>query len=111
MPAIPQSMEKGGYCVPFADRTLKCADCGTSFVFSMSEQEFFASKGYQNEPKRCPSCRDTRRQTRGEAPARQMYDAVCAECGVQTKVPFRPSGTRPVYCSNCFSEQRAGALR
>jgi CxxC-x17-CxxC domain-containing protein len=31
-----------------------------------------------------------------------MYEAVCAECGKSCEVPFRPSGNRPVYCSNCF---------
>ena len=43
------------------DKTLQCVDCGVQFVFSGDEQEFFKSKGYTNEPKRCPSCRETRR--------------------------------------------------
>ncbi len=34
-----------------------------------------------------------------------MFDVVCAECGKDTRVPFRPSGNRPVYCSECFSQQ------
>lgn len=33
---------------------------------------------------------------------RQMHDAVCADCGNSCKVPFFPSGEKPVYCSNCF---------
>ena len=36
---------------------------------------------------------------------REMHDAVCAQCGKDTQVPFRPSGDRPVYCSDCFSKQ------
>lgn len=37
------------------------------------------------------------------APRREMFDAVCAECGKETQVPFQPSGARPVYCRDCFS--------
>ena len=45
----------------YADKTLECAECGTSFTFSASEQEFFATKGYTNEPKRCPGCRKAKK--------------------------------------------------
>ena len=41
----------------FQDKSIQCSDCGTTFSFSAGEQEFFASKGFTNEPKRCPSCR------------------------------------------------------
>jgi CxxC-x17-CxxC domain-containing protein len=37
---------------------------------------------------------------------REMFDAVCAECGQKTQVPFKPSGDRPVYCSNCYKAKR-----
>ena len=33
---------------------------------------------------------------------REMHDAVCSECNKPTKVPFKPSGDRPVYCLDCF---------
>ena len=36
---------------------------------------------------------------------REMYPAVCAQCGKDTQVPFQPRGDRPVYCSDCFSKQ------
>ncbi len=49
----------------FEDKTIKCADCGNDFTFSASEQQFFAEKGFTNEPKRCPVCRRNRRQQRG----------------------------------------------
>ncbi|MCL2647083.1 MAG: zinc-ribbon domain containing protein [Phycisphaerales bacterium] len=39
---------------------------------------------------------------------RQMFPATCAQCGQQTEVPFKPSGSRPVYCRDCFQAQRAG---
>ena len=42
----------------------------------------------------------------GERRPRQMYDATCASCGGPARVPFQPSGARPVYCSNCFQSRR-----
>ncbi len=91
-----------------ADKNLMCSDCGAQFVFTVGEQEFFASRGYTNEPKRCPECRGARRnQQRGDGwAAREMHPAVCAQCGADTMVPFRPRGDRPVYCSDCFSAMR-----
>ena len=93
----------------FKDKSLKCADCGATFTFSAEEQEFFQSKGYVNEPKRCPECRQTRKTQRygtGFGNRRQMYPVVCAECGKDTEVPFEPRGDRPVYCSDCYQKVR-----
>jgi len=95
------------------DKTIQCADCGADFTFSASEQEFFASKGFTNEPKRCPTCRQSRKQTRGgsgagnSGGARQMFPAVCAACGKETQVPFEPRNGRPVYCSDCFAKSKS----
>ena len=36
----------------------------------------------------------------------QMHSAVCAECGDDCEVPFRPSGDRPVLCSACFGKSK-----
>ena len=80
------------------DKTLVCRECGTEFVFSASEQEFYEEKGFTNEPGRCPGCRQARKQRMGinnERPAREMFHATCAECGQDTEVPFRPSMDRP----------------
>lgn len=92
------------------DKTLTCRDCGCEFIFSASEQEFFAEKGFSNEPGRCPQCRAARKQQsrggfggRGPRPQREMHSATCAACGAETQVPFRPSGDRPVYCRDCFT--------
>ncbi len=38
---------------------------------------------------------------------REMFDAVCAECGNHCQVPFMPSNGKPVYCSNCFEKVEA----
>ncbi|MFA5881003.1 MAG: zinc-ribbon domain containing protein [Eubacteriales bacterium] len=95
------------------DKTLTCRDCGEEFVFSASEQEFFAEKGFTNEPGRCTQCRAARKQqNRGgfgqsSRPQREMHDATCAHCGVETQVPFRPSGDRPVYCRDCFTNNNS----
>jgi CxxC-x17-CxxC domain-containing protein len=104
----------------FVDKSLTCRDCGTSFEFTIGEQEFYAEKGFTNEPSRCPSCRranKARRQSDGGgygagnggfAPRqdRPMYDAICSECGRETRVPFQPKPDRPVYCNDCFQSRR-----
>lgn len=90
----------------YTDRTLTCQDCGQSFTFSADDQEFFALKGY-TEPKRCPPCRQARKSDRGGSGGpREMFPVTCSNCGKETEVPFRPRGDRPVYCSDCFAQQR-----
>ena len=89
----------------YEDKTLVCKDCGAEFVFTAGEQEFYAEKGFQNEPTRCKACRQARKASRASC-ARQMFDAVCAECGKPTQVPFEPKEDRPVYCSECFAARR-----
>lgn len=87
----------------YQDKTLTCKECGKEFVFSADEQAFFAEKGFENEPGRCPACRAARRATRR---TREMYDVVCDECGRPTQVPFEPTEGRPVYCRDCFDARR-----
>ncbi len=88
------------------DKTLTCRECGADFVFSASEQSFYAEKGFANEPGRCPECRAARKQRLGDSdgtrPQRELHPAICANCGIETQVPFRPSGDRPVYCRDFF---------
>ncbi len=101
------------------DKNLACRDCGAPFVFTASEQEFFAQKGFTNEPTRCPTCREARKSARGDSSygrggnyssgVREMHPVVCAQCGKDTEVPFLPRGDKPVYCSDCFSKQRAAS--
>ncbi|MFC1873350.1 CxxC-x17-CxxC domain-containing protein [Chloroflexota bacterium] len=90
----------------FEDKSLQCSDCEVTFTFSAEEQEFFQSKDYTNEPKRCPECRQARKAERYGSQQRQMFHAVCAECGKDAEVPFSPSGDRPVYCSDCYRKVR-----
>jgi CxxC-x17-CxxC domain-containing protein len=108
----------------FADKPIVCRDCGNEFIFTAGEQEFYASKGFVNEPTRCPSCRQARkvamasggggngggmreRSEMSSAPRERISHTVtCANCGRETTVPFVPRGHRPVYCSDCFSQMR-----
>ena len=92
----------------FEDRILNCIDCGEDFVFSAGEQQFFADKHFVNDPKRCKTCKAKRTSgmiTRGPVQRRETI-AVCHQCGRQTTVPFRPTQGRPVYCRECFQEQK-----
>ena len=72
----------------YEDKTLVCKDCGNEFVFTAGEQEFYASRGFENEPQRCKA------------------SAVCASCGKEARVPFKPREDRPVYCSDCFAKMK-----
>ena len=90
----------------FEDKTLVCKDCGKEFIFSAGEQEFYAEKGFENEPVRCRDCRDKRKRTRDGGEPRQMFTVTCADCGKETEVPFEPKNDRPVYCRDCFGKHR-----
>src|SRR5919198_1741054 len=57
----------GGVSVSHADKTITCRDCGQLFTFTVGEQEFFASRGFTNEPSRCNECRADRKASRGSS--------------------------------------------
>ena len=93
----------------FADRVLKCADCGADFVFTAGEQHFFYDKNFKNEPKRCKACKGKRGHG-GHSGAHKVETlAVCSQCGKQTTVPFKPTQGRPVFCRECFLQRRGSA--
>ena len=46
------------------DKILKCKECGQQFTFTVGEQEFYAQKGFENEPARCGQCRRMRKRER-----------------------------------------------
>ncbi len=89
----------------YEDITLICKDCGQEFVFTAGEQAFYNEKGYVHQPKACRECRNKRKNA--EKPEREMYTAICSECGAEAKVPFQPRSDRPVYCSKCYEERRS----
>jgi len=89
----------------YEDKTLQCKDCGADFVFTAGEQEFYAEKGFVNEPQRCKNCRDAKKSSMR---SREPFIAVCADCGGEAKLPFKPRDERPVYCSDCFAKRKEG---
>ena len=76
----------------YEDKTLVCKECGAEFVFTAGEQEFYAERGFQNEPQRCKACRDARKNA-ARSP-REYFTAVCANCGGEARVPFEPKTDR-----------------
>ncbi len=87
----------------YQDKTMTCRDCSNEFVFTAGEQEFYASKGFENEPSRCPECRTARKQSRNAyGQPRQMFTATCTTCGNEAEVPFKPHPDKPVYCRDCY---------
>jgi CxxC-x17-CxxC domain-containing protein len=114
--------------VSYSDKTMTCRDCNNPFTFTEGEQAFYAQKGFTNEPSRCPECRAANKSRRNggggggmaydsdrgygggggyERAPREMFEAVCTQCGGIAKVPFQPRGDKPVYCSACFEQQRS----
>lgn len=98
----------------YVDEMLNCVDCGRQFAFTSGEQQFYASKGFQNKPNRCPDCRSARKQMRsnsgggggmGGGQRREMFQATCSQCGGVAEVPFQPRGDKPVYCRDCFQSR------
>jgi len=86
----------------FQDRTLVCQDCKREFTWAAGEQEFYAVMGFDNDPKRCPDCRQDRRFAARKLPV--QHQTVCDHCGRPTTVPFIPRLGRPVYCRHCYEQ-------
>ena len=94
----------------FADRSIRCVDCGEQFVWTVGEQVFFHDKGLKNEPKRCKPCKQAKNDRLAVISTSQVagikqkiqVNVTCAQCGQQTTVPFYPSQGRPVFCRSCF---------
>ncbi len=112
----------------YTDQTRTCRDCGNPFTWTAGEQEFYASRGLSNPPSRCPECRASRKASGGagggyssggyssgggggysDRGPREMHEATCDSCGGVARVPFVPRGDKPVYCSDCFSRNRASS--
>ncbi|MEG6585553.1 zinc-ribbon domain containing protein [Dendrosporobacter sp. 1207_IL3150] len=104
----------------YQDKKLSCKECGVAFNFTASEQSFYAEKGFQNEPSRCPECRAARKaqnnnsnnnrrsgNTGGFRQQREMFNTTCSACGVDTQVPFKPTAGKPVYCRDCFQATKS----
>ena len=111
----------------YTDKTLTCVDCNQEFTFTATDQQFYADRQF-SEPRRCAACRAAKKAARGESGGtygngggaggfrsgggagyggqREMFSATCDNCGREAQVPFRPSGSKPVYCADCFASRR-----
>jgi len=91
-----------------SDLMLTCRECGKGFSYTATQQAAHASKGFTNQPTRCLDCRANRRAARtitqgsSNGDGRQSYPTVCASCGANTTLPFKPVLDRPGYCPSCF---------
>lgn len=111
---------------PAEERT--CRQCGAHFLYTDAEREFRELRGLEG-PTLCPECRERDRAFRNNElitfykrtdtfdpflfgentqgaqhlkPHRATHIAICAQCGAETRVPFKPRDDRPVYCRTCF---------
>jgi CxxC-x17-CxxC domain-containing protein len=92
------------------DTDIQCSVCGQKFVFSASEQAYYAQRGFQF-PKRCKGCRQARRRGNTSrkltppikqlAEPRKTHAATCAGCEAEVQLAF-PAGEREVRCADCF---------
>lgn len=87
------------------DRNLMCLDCNAEFLFSKEEQEFFKTKQLVNDPKRCQNCRVLVRAIRNGEDIKSTTEVNCDQCGIKTRVPFKPKGFRPVFCFCCINNK------
>ena len=87
----------------YSDRLLKCVDCGREFVFTADEQVFFHARQFKNVPRHCKKCKALRGS--GARRVRPETRTNCAECGLETTVPFKPTQGKPVLCRSCLQKQ------
>ena len=126
---------------PFADKTLTCRDCGKQFTFTAGEQEFYQTRGFSEPTRcaDCRAARKSNQSGGGygsrdssrsgsygsggyggsrsgsgdsrSGGTKQMYKVKCANCGIDTEVPFEPRSGRPVYCRECYQQMGGGNRR
>lgn len=84
----------------YEDKTLVCQECGKEFIFSAKEQEFYAEKGFANEPKRCSDCRRARKNNR------ERFTITCAKCGKEDSIPFKPFEGKEYFCKECYATMK-----
>jgi CxxC-x17-CxxC domain-containing protein len=82
---------------------------GYSSGMNNFKKPFRSRPGESRPPARMGSGPRPRTSSFRSSDAPQLFDAICSNCGKKCQVPFRPNGTKPVYCKNCFDAPR-GAL-
>ena len=100
----------------FSDPT-RCSDCraarkssqgGSSYGSREGSRSTYSSGGYSGSRSSENSSRSGSSDYRSST--KQMYKVKCANCGIDTEVPFEPRSGRPVYCRNCY-QQMGGSSR
>ncbi|MFH1727057.1 MAG: zinc-ribbon domain containing protein [Pseudomonadota bacterium] len=105
-------------------RVLTCISCNKDFSYTDAEQKYYKEKEYE-EPKRCPSCRKRRKQSKnfnsqhgddgnstngnsaavpneaGSQQRKRYYRCKCYSCGADTVVYHRHSYANPALCEGC----------
>jgi len=92
----------------FTDQEIICKECGTAFMWSGGEQEFFAEKGLTNTPSRCPICRK-KKDVKHSFQA--SFDIACADCGKKSQSPFKPADPQNVLCQECFDKKNNNIIQ
>lgn len=93
------------------DKEIACINCGKGFLFSVRDQKYYEELGFRNEPKRCRECRALLKRerqfvTNSRGDVKEFFKCVCAACGRPAFVPFKPTGSKPVYCRDCLVAKR-----
>jgi len=95
----------------YADKNLICCHCGTEFLFTAFEQEFYVLNAFTHEIECCRACRRARKSpslpvfphpSHPLRPIRSMRDATCMVCGTTIAVSGDPRVDRPLYCAECY---------
>ena len=93
----------------FQDKTIVCKECGMSSSSPQVSRNSMRKRVLKtNQAAVKLAVMHVRRMNEGgfRRQNRQLYDAVCADCGAATQVPFKPRNDRPVYCSECYQNHR-----
>jgi CxxC-x17-CxxC domain-containing protein len=62
----------------------------------------------RTSPSGGPRSTGERREGGSRGRSRAMHDIVCAECGKESRVPFKPQSGKPVYCRECYQLKKDG---
>ncbi|OGO16554.1 MAG: hypothetical protein A2Z02_06750 [Chloroflexi bacterium RBG_16_48_7] len=98
----------------FQDKSVMCVDCGFAFIFSAADQEYYSSRGYLIDPKRCTSCKEARQtQPKKHIPSlkREVSTITCVRCGREASVPAHSHTASAIYCNDCCVETGSPVTR
>jgi len=101
----------------YADKHLICRHCGTEFLFTAFEQEFYVLNNFTHEIECCRACRRARKapsqpvflhSAQSPRAVRHRQVTTCMVCGTTIAATFAPRVGGPIYCAECY-EHYGGA--